>query len=153
MVGICMIERLQPRVFIPLSVLMLLFVSLFYISIVSPMYKTEGAEQWDIHVVHVAEGYRPFKTEAVQLFLQNSQGEPAESEQVKLELHSQSGINEQHWMHHIEDGLYQAECSFKESGEWQGSVTVSNGKDQEEFPYTISVQPGAEKIQLGEYRK
>ncbi|MEK4564297.1 hypothetical protein MKX54_06475 [Alkalihalobacillus sp. FSL R5-0424] len=148
-----MIERLQPKVYVSLIGLVLLFGSLFYTSIVNPMFKMEKEEQWSIHVVHVAEGYRPFKTEAVQLFLQNSQGEPAESEQVRIELQSQSGINERHWMHHIEDGLYQADLSFKESGEWQGSVTVSNGKDQDEFPYTISVQPGAEKIQLGEYRK
>ncbi|MEY8750274.1 hypothetical protein [Alkalicoccobacillus gibsonii] len=148
-----MIERLQPRVYVPLVGLVLLFGSLFYMSIVNPMFKMEKEEHWNIHVVHVAEGFRPFKTESVQLFLQNGEGEPAEGEQVKLELNSQSGINEHHWMHHIEDGLYQTELSFKESGEWRGSVTVSNGKYQDEFPYSIYVQPGAEKIQLGEYRK
>ncbi|MFK3938629.1 FixH family protein [Alkalihalobacillus sp. NPDC078783] len=148
-----MIERLQPRVNVSLLGLIIFFGFLFYQTIVNPMVEAGNEESWDMHVVHVAEGYRPFKYEAVQLFLQNSQGESAVSEQVKIDFSSQSGLKETHWMHHVEDGLYQAELSFKESGDWKGIVTVSNGKHQEEFPYAISVQPGAEKIPAGDYRK
>ncbi|MCM2676701.1 FixH family protein [Alkalicoccobacillus plakortidis] len=148
-----MLEKTQTKEYgqiiaVMIVLMIVLFYGLFYPSL------TVQEDQWQIHEVHVAEGYRPYRVEKVQLFLEDTQGRPMENGQVQFEVsHVETGITEKQWMHHVEQGLFETDYLFTESGEWQVQIEVSNNRSQQQFTYSLMVQPGATKMDPSENRK
>ncbi|TSB45818.1 hypothetical protein [Alkalicoccobacillus porphyridii] len=97
---------------------------------------------WDINEVIVTEGYEPNAVEHVQLFLVDKAGRPIINGQVLLNAQSEkSHATCKQWMHHVDQGLYESECLFTESGKWKADVFVAGAQSKQQFTYFFTVQP------------
>ncbi|MDQ0205284.1 hypothetical protein [Alkalicoccobacillus murimartini] len=148
-----MLEKKQNHEYIQVCVLFGLLIFITFLGWIGPFLES-SQEDWQIHEVHVAEGYRPYLTENVQVFIENSEGIPVLDGNVSLEArHVQSGTSIKKWMHHLDEGLYEAECLFTESGTWQVNVKVRSNRHSQTFRYTLTVQQGASTIDPKDLRK
>ncbi|WP_142302873.1 FixH family protein [Bacillus sp. FJAT-45350] len=78
---------------------------------------------WRMDVVGLDSTYQSGKATDIQLFLEDSAGQPITNANVQLILDRPETVhNIQKTMHHVEDGLYETEAIFSIGGKWVGIV-------------------------------